>query len=127
MEEKQRDEEFSFPEEVLKGVNVCLIQARECRREGAFFGWISALDSIKSAISFVLTNDELKMLQKKLLLAKNNIDFADGDSRRYNKLHFYNLNKQLDLIEIEIIKLMHKYGLYFPKRNDNVEEWKFKK
>ena len=103
---------FNFAALLLERLDLLFRKANEAAVEQTPFFWYKVLTAIKRTISFIISQKELKEMDHKLNVASGKIKTA---IRNDEELLYLEVEKKLDEAETELIRLMYKYGLYYPK------------
>jgi len=106
------DRPFNFAQLLLERLNDLFKAANEARYNGDAFKWFNSLNSIATSLSFKLDEKEEQQIKEDLKSIRHKTVQA---KRVNNELFFDNVELALNDLEISLVKLMFKYGLYYPK------------
>jgi len=102
---------FNFAQLLLERLNDLFTDCNRARIDGGAFLWYKVLAAITSSISFKLTDEEIADLEKRLTKVRAKV----RNSNSHDDVFYFDIEKELNDIEITIVKLMYKYELYYPK------------
>ena len=104
---------FNFAQLLLERLNDLFKVANESRYSGDVFKWYNALNSISTSLSFKLTEEEELEINKELINIQGKIKTANNLK---SEVFFLTVRTSLDDLEKKLVKLMFKYGLYYPEK-----------
>lgn len=112
------DRPFNFAELLLSRLDRLFQAANESAVGGDSASWYRVLGALKRSISFVTEKDfkpedkeRIELLTKKLTLAKSKIKTALSSG---SEALYFDVEKTLEEIEVEIVKIMYDNELYYP-------------
>ena len=105
---------FNFAQLLLERLNDLFKAANEARYNGDAFRWLNALNSIATSISFKIeeNEDDPDSVEEHLKIIRNKIKAANNIQ---NEIFFLDVQQSLDKFEKKLVKLMYKFGLYYPE------------
>ena len=105
---------FNFAQLLLERLNDLFKAANEARYNGDAFRWFNSLNSIATSISFKIEEkeDDPDGIEEHLKIIRNKIKAANNVQ---NEIFFLDVQQSLDRFEKKLVKLMYKFGLYYPE------------
>ena len=99
---------------MLERLNDLFKAANEARYNGDAFRWFNSLNSIATSISFKIEEkeDDPDGIEEHLKIIRNKIKAANNVQ---NEIFFLDVQQSLDRFEKKLVKLMYKFGLYYPE------------
>lgn len=112
------DRPFNFAELLLQRLDNLFQEANRVAVEGDAATWYRVLGALKRSISFVThktikktEEDEIELITTRLRKLKGKIRQADQTK---SEVLYYEIEKDLEEIETEIVKILYENELYYP-------------